>query len=566
MRRYRGLVFTFFAYVFAIAIGTLVFVIPMSVSSAEALRSVLMCIDFDILNHRLVNYEAFYITFFAIYGVMALSFGVILVKRSVKPRRDAKYLLGSLKSENVRSPAIGLEQLVGRVVGVCDDQECRAQVEKLIVDSIMPIKDFLEEVDAFRNTLIVEGLWGSGKTTSVLVSSNEVNVNIQKHMRYIYESAFKYNGNIFEFERDILEAIYDIMSEMGISAGVPLGALAKNLDSNPLKSFISTLYENAMPSSKMLTSDLVRQINKRYNHIKDCRKLHVIVVLDDIDRLQGEDIVRMLSFISIIRRINFVRLILPIDASVVQYSLKQAHIMEPALFMKKYIPEFDTIKVRTDYEMVEQIALRTIAGRQERVMTDIETFRAAWAAIVCKLFSERLKYNAKEKNWNSTRCTWLGVAYLGYPHFPEEVDPASSGIMFATYKAMKDCLDNNHKYRWGSRINGGGGEQRFEDVVLGVVHGSAGFPVRDRFNEEAYDVLISSWIFAFANEQWGNLAVSLREVLDMIGACDVLVSDMGRRDQFVYVFNQLFADKLSDRPKEIIETLKENEKNLEKSC
>lgn len=544
-------VFVFFAFLLCVMIITLVLLVPLSVGVADAVRAVVFYVMPGILDFGWVTYGYFYIVFFSMWLMVAVVAGIIVARESIKPCRDAKYLCESLKSGDIRAPMVDFEQLVSRVIGGCSDSGCRLRIRDLLAQNIEPIEEFLTGDSTDRKVLLVEGLWGSGKTTNVLVAINNMKEK-QPDIRYIYESVFKYSDNIVEFEKDALEALCDVMDEMKLKSGAMLTAMARNLDSDPLKTVASIFRENLMPSNKLLTSDLVYDINKRYDKVKK-KQFSVVLILDDLDRLQGDDMVRVLSFLSVVRRLRFVRIIIPVDLDAVVYALKRADVYEPGSFIKKYLPECAMVKVKSDYEIIEQIALRTIRGLQNRRVGSGVDFRAAWAAILMKLFSKKLRDNAVKHGWADLRFFWLAPADVVGVTMPDELDGASRNIMRFAGERVRHCLYEGRRYDWGFDMQNG--VQYLEDVVLKTVQRSEGFPVYQHFDVDAYDGLVASWVFEFASECWECSAICLRDVMETVNSCDLSVLSLGREEQFRQVFNQLFDVKLSDKVEEIKSSL-----------
>ena len=166
-----------------------------------------------------------------------------------------------------------------------------------IDDNIEPIKKFLKSKT--ENVLIIDSIWGSGKTSCVMIAIDEFEEQNKgkDEYRYIYESAFKYANGLSEFIEDIIDSIKDILMLEGINIERQSSAVVRNLDKDLAKFLFSYMKGG---DNIALSSSLIYRINNKYKKKKSA--IQIIIILDDTDRLSAEDIVKVLSLLSLLRR------------------------------------------------------------------------------------------------------------------------------------------------------------------------------------------------------------------------------------------------------------------------
>lgn len=526
----------------------LCFVLPEAiVKAADAMRSIIAYVCPSCL--QWVSYQIFYVMVFVMANIIVIT-TVIYCRRQHLPQIRNIYHLNKVMSQNrERSPAVDIDSLMERTLGteICkkggDDYD---QVRGIVMENVSPIIDFLDGGCKYNNTLIVSAPWGAGKTTSTLVALNLRDISDQKIYRYVYESAFKYTDNTGEFGRDVTAAIFDVLAELNISSTEDFDNLLQNISFEPAN-FLQSIFKVFQQNPAALTTDLVSKINERYfKYIENSKNLplDLTIVIDDLDRLQGEDAVNVLSLLSIIRRFSFVRIIIPVDPTTVSAQLGEAHIYQPEKFIQKYLPEQSTVELKSTAEIIEIIARQNIKGLQKKLPEGETGFCAAWAAIIIKLVSNRLNRTPGELEDSVFR--WLNrendIIQTIPQKLPSQPRRILNDISNNIDKSVANASDEyGRKYKWLD--SSPSDARKVEDFILKVLC-QDGTRVMTDFTEDMYYDLIAPWIFSFAKEYWSDIDATLRDVLDIIHAYDFSSLDEDLGKQFKQVMAQLFPDSM----------------------
>lgn len=471
----------------------------------------------------------------AIISAFVLSIFIVReVFRRIVPRRiirDKEYILRLFWGRGENSPAPTREVLIKNIYGEevsVKNKENYNFINQTINNNVDSIKIFLAQNKTNNRLLCLDGLWGSGKTTSLLVAINESDL---PDNRYIYEAAFKYRGNVNEYINDTLATLEDALLESGVRVKDDISNLIKNYDTNPKKFFVNFLKNKR--DLNILTADFVSQLNEKYR-VSECNK-NFFVIIDDLDRLQGEDIVEVLSFLSMLRNLKFVRIIIPVDLSVVCRSLEVYKIIDPPRFIEKYLPYSNSIRIQSKYQMVEGVLQDRILSKQKKQNRGVNTCPAIAAVYIYMLEKVMLD---ETKNFKNIRYRWLNTSVQNIS------DELTSEKLRQLLLAPK-IISKNHSgiYDWDTSYNN---IQKFQNIVyaLRVAERPGGVKIKvsQVFSESEYSV-ICNWIFTYMEKRWDIFGFTVR---DAVNALDVVKYDKLPDDpvhQFIYVFNQLFPDE-----------------------
>lgn len=534
------------AIIIAFMITPIVFLVVIS-NFANALfdtiRSLISNTFPQILDCALINRTVYSWLIIAIWILFSILLGRSIYKLlNVEAiQRDKKYILELFKNRGYGSPISTRIKLIEKIYGKSEiNKKVKQSLDKLIDKNINPIKNFLEE-SSDKHILCINGKWGSGKTTSLLIAINET----EKNNKYIYESAFKYSGSENEFTKDLLSALNDTTLKMGMKNRDIINSLIKNLDSSPQKTvgnFIKNYKEINLPSS-----ELIYKLNCQYENLNNKELIYIII--DDIDRLQGKEIIDILAVLSILKNLIFVRVIILADLDVMCRALDAYKVVEPQRFIEKYLPSQMSIKLGSNYDMVEKILLDKIShtGDAWKEASPNEV-RPALAAIFIGMLAKRLEdetRNYKSEN-KSVRYAWLSNA-PNPQKLPDNINEPLSQILqipmvIRTKESFKD------RYAWNTTYNN---ITRFRDVIYAVKKrlGERGrsttyIPINELFSDEEYSDIIDSWIFDYMKKRWDIFGFTIRDALDIwesVRQKEGLPKDCA--EQFVYIFNQLFPDR-----------------------
>ncbi|MBR5621489.1 hypothetical protein IKW75_03365 [Candidatus Saccharibacteria bacterium] len=457
----------------------------------------------------------------------------VFFKKEIK--RNRGYVQELFSSAYYGAAATKRRQLVEDIYGEkIDDAEALQLVSKRIDGNINRVKAFLaEDSHKKENVLGVNSGWGSGKTTTVLIAIDETD---NPKNRYVYESVFKYSGNISEFINDILGALESTIDEFGIDTGRHLREIIKNLDTNFARTLLN--FMKNPPSLVSLTTESIMEINEAYENKGVENKIFLII--DDLDRLNGEDLVRIFSLLSTLRRFKFLRIIILADYSILVEILRRHNVVEPQKFIEKYLPAQKMLKLDSGYNMATGVVLDKFFYAQDGWNRDHDGALPALAAVLFYLLAKRLR--AETATRSNVRFRWLPDG-IGDRALPDDLDEVTSQILGIPVIMRKNSGELAENYTWRTYYNN---IARLEDVLVALDRriGETNTKVRvlSNFRVEDYVELIDSWIFGYMQTRWDIFQFTLRDLLDIVSSVDYGNLPKDSAEQFAYVFNQLFPN------------------------
>ncbi len=474
--------------------------------------------------------------------ILVLAYGI---KHTIIPnigrRRDAQSIINSLKSDDIRSPIVDRATLRRRIIGEDATFEVATEVDSIIQNNIDPIKKFIFDKE---KTLLVDGRWGVGKTTYTLVAVSEILHDgrlAETDYRFIYESAFKYTSEFNEFKKDVLRAMRSILSEQNVFRSFIFEELIGNLCR---KKF-------GLPEFKAgkTTTDIINSLNRAYEKKKGKKGMEpfrMIIIIDDIDRLQGEEIVQTLAFLSVIRKLDFVKIILPIDRSVIIDQLNSIKITDPQFYINKYLPEQLSVTIQSNYDVVTNISSKKVR-KELGASYDDSQVQPILECLYIKVFSNRLKQNMERAHVdNLGDWPWFGGEYPKELSINNEYD---SRYIFEAREYLRDKLVaiGDHK-----SLDYLGRASNFESIIYMMrfknkrpsINGS--YPLR--VDEELYEKCIKLWVLPFVKSKWKKLSLPIREMDDICNSYiqkikSAVNPEMMPHEIFVRAYNIIFPEQ-----------------------
>lgn len=417
-----------------------------------------------------------------------------------------------------------MDSIYGRTSTKQDKKEFE-EISKMIDGNIDPIKTFL----SINNSRVacLNGEWGSGKTTSLLIAIDET----ENDNRYIYEAAFKYKNNISEFVNDLLKTLEEVLGEMGVKIDKSINALIDNYDKD-FKKMISN-YLRMRRNLNILSSEAVLRLNDNYKKSGCSNKIFIII--DDLDRLQANDMVEVLSLCSLLRNLSFVRLILPVDLGIVYKVLEDAKVPDSSKYVEKYIPYVSSIRISSGYDMVEKILDNKIRHEQKKENWQIDV-RPTIVAIFIGLLTNEMQVHSKKIN----EYTHVWLNSRGVPATVKTNDEKLLRLLHAP-ELMAKRFDN-HNYDWGNTY---GDIRLFQRVITRMrrrsENNSLMVAIRNQFQIEDYN-MIESWCLPYMKNSWELLGLTIRDVLNMLPSLKLKDLPLNPALQFAFVFNQIFPN------------------------
>lgn len=223
--------------------------------------------------------------------------------------------------------------------------------------------------------LSVEGTWGSGKTTFMNLALAEIeNENV---VTIKYDSLFY--GNVSEATAIFLDNIFKKVRD---TFGVELrdGEIAKNISpsfelSNGLPRFNLDFNLSKQRTPTELIKDSLADKLKKING-------KIIVVIDDLDRVSGDDVVHFLRIVRVLRELpNFI-VILPVDKRALEDLLSGSRIASPRKYLEKIIDW--SIGVDPEMPSTRTLFIKKVANNVDGVV-DQSSLEELWRMILLEL-------------------------------------------------------------------------------------------------------------------------------------------------------------------------------------
>lgn len=489
------------------------------------------------------------VIFSIIYSVVVLAsiiFSVIAIKKKIELRivpHDRKYLQDVLATsgKDGRLYTISKKDLARKILGKKANPGELKSVYSVIDEQIKPIKKFLKDEQQDSSTLVIDSKWGTGKTTSLLIAIDETK-NIKRDDKFIYESVFRYSASMDEFIKDFLNTFSNVLYELGIDAHNDMDTLIENYELSPTK-IISNILK-AQNSSINLSIEIMAKINKLYEDTKKKNKIKslVFIIFDDLDRLQGDDVLKVLSLLSSLRHLSFVRIIIPADIDTIAEILRGIKVPEPEKYVEKYLPEQTSVKIDFGYSVAEEIIITAL--NKAGIASDDGCY-PIWGAMLIAILSKVL--------WDETRSLeehrgdWLSEMYSGNP---KEVGwlayrilkSAPAYMMEQSDETLARAVHSTDRYYWDSAFNS---IQHFENIVYAIRTKKDKRAIHDVFSYEDYCALIDPWIFSYAEAHWNEFGLTMRAALDCFNKIKPVLSEMPRtaEEEFAFTWNQFFPNK-----------------------
>lgn len=239
------------------------------------------------------------------------------------------------------------------------------------IDSISPIiiDNFDEQVSV---SVGISGAWGSGKTTFLHALQAKINANdwVKNNDRIVIE----FKPWFCEKKTDLVQEFFKVYREH-------MGKRISGFDSDILE-YAKVLTENVdklkWMNQIMKLCTPVESIQKQFDAITDKLKRYkipVYIIIDDLDRLDGEEIMEILRLIRITANFPYTQFILAYDKPYIQKAIKkQLDYDESERFIHKIINSEIALPY-FDYSAIGREIFRELSGYSDHsdVMKDYLT-------------------------------------------------------------------------------------------------------------------------------------------------------------------------------------------------
>jgi|GEM_PF-6607789 len=192
------------------------------------------------------------------------------------------------------------------------------------------LKDIIDSTEYEENGLVlaINGTWGSGKTSFV----NQLKASLREENAAIVSYDSLYYGNVSEATSIFIKSIFDEVKEQ---FGVKLdgSSIAKNISpklevSNGLPK-LSFDFKMSREPTEVIKSNLEVKLRNLPGKM--------IVIIDDIDRVDAGDVVHFLRLVRVLKELpNFI-VILPVDKLALENLLKSQNVANPRRYLEKLV-------------------------------------------------------------------------------------------------------------------------------------------------------------------------------------------------------------------------------------
>ncbi len=480
----------------------------------------------------------YYITTITISFVLSSLLSWQIFKRLFPRRieRDKRYIIKLFNKNEPNGPAPTRNSLYEKIYGAEEiEEDVRTIISKSIDNNIEKIVKFTDSENNDERILCINSKWGSGKTTSLLIAINESKTESN---RFIYEATFKYSGNVDEYINDILSTLEDSMIEAGIRVSNIFNPLINNLDSDIKRTFVN-LIKNSK-NANTLSSDIIMNLNDAYDKSKSKNKF--ILLIDDLDRLQGQDIIRILSLLSVLRNLSFIKIVVPADLEIVIDALDRYGVADADKFVEKYLPFTKSVKINSGYELTKKVLTKKIVSMQKKQsLTDEEISPTIAAIFICMLAK---KMQDKTRKFDRIRYKWLDENNSRVKTaIKDRLDEQLSQLLDAPIVLHNRSQEFDGIYDWDNFNN----IKKFQNIIYALNWKSSDISmphsISGLFSNKDYSAAVDSWIFVYMKKRWDIFGFVVRDALDILKSLDYKNLPIDPAEQFVYIFNQLFPDE-----------------------
>ena len=436
-------------------------------------------------------------------------------------KRDYRYLVDTMKTDDERAPAADMDDLVQKICGE-SSRNIRLLIEVILRKQIKATTSLLLKPLKYCKVIIIGGAWGVGKTTTLLLAIEKA--SRAGNRRYIYESAFTYANDLTGMENGILDELNDILEERGLYPGHEAKNIAKSLNGNNVSDLLLIA---GIKQKGNITSSSIKKLNDIYNDLSDKKKFEIDIIVDDIDRLPAKDIIEAISFVSLLNRLKFVRLILPLDTEAISEQLKVS-IYKPETYLHKYLPSQNTVEIKSSYAIATQIAeqkMRKLGKRTKNI-----AFSPAWSAVLYKVIDKKVKKEAKK--W-ARDYRWTNLYAAPRAESNNLIAAAlkrQTGELKSTYASTPHYLKN---------ISDGRNFTTF--ITQPTMNDEAKTKIKDVFSDKYYD-LFAGWVPNFASRYWQQFEITMRDITDVLSELKglSLTGKESDAELFAKTFNHLY--------------------------
>ena len=440
-------------------------------------------------------------------------------------KRDYQYLANSMKTDDERTPAADMDDLVRKISGE-SSKDVRSLIEQILKKQVETVANLLSKPLSRCKTIIITGDWGVGKTTTLLLGIEKISEDTNK--RYIYESAFTYANDLSGMENGILGELNDTMEERGLFLGREAKTIAESINGNKASDLLLIL---GVKQRGSIASASIKKLNEMYDDVGNKKKFEIDVIIDDIDRLPAKDIIEAISFASLLNRLKFVRLILPLDIEAINKQLNGI-IYESETYLNKYLPSQNTVEIKSNYGIAAQIAEQKMHGHGK--CTKNMAFSPIWSAILYKIIDKKVKKEAK--NW-ARDFRWTNMYAIPRAE--------NNNAIVTALKKQTESLRSIYAPAPYYLENISDGRNFTTFITQPTMNDENGTKVKDIFSKEYYG-LFAEWVPVFASKYWRQLGITMRDVTDVLSELDDLDLAGIEKDTelFAKAFNHLYKQNV----------------------
>lgn len=430
-------------------------------------------------------------------------------------------------SSNPVSPINNLEQLLG-MYGYKEDDLHNTAVLSNYYSQLIKVQSFIEG-GGKSNLLAVTGRWRSGKTSAVNIALDMAKVNNRD--LFMRVSCLNYTKSVDSLIKDVVFDIsVGVRKKWGVDISKELSAMGDNMSPQsigPVDHLISYSNVNRQTVSHLILNKINRKLRNTNGSL--------YIIIDDVDRLVGDEVRHMLSFMHTLASISIVKQIVCIEWDATIHNLAEAGVYQPESYINKFIDcRANSIHLSSQYEMIEKLALNRIKDIVQGKVDDEMGLRAVWAVCLLKIFDRLAKSPAIKGD--PVTAKMLYSSPVGDNWFKPLREYYGKHSLIGIYAFIRRSSTRIKK----SGLQGKFNKDRFEGNTIWKL-GDVDFVNRDNDTDEKiqpYSMYIDA-IFDIANKYWDQFEVNIYDEINNF--CDVISGiDKIKSKDPDEIFNQVF--------------------------
>lgn len=319
---------------------------------------------------------------------------------------------------------------------------------------------FIGSEESVNNGLIINGGWGSGKTTALKYVLN-TDIKKNKNDCFIYDSYNDYANNdkntyILKQIRSILDVSNKTKWGRTVFNGFNLTEFEEAY-SNVVGIGIINLFRKVFEQNDITQHEAIEKLNRKYREYKVKKRDttgHIYLIIDDFDRiLTVDNLNSIFSFIHAVKKIECIKVVILCDIDVIKDLISKTSISKPSTYIEKnLIRNMSHVNTPIGIDLITELLTDNILKNLSKFNIDTKDntdniIRAVWLVIyiyVADNLMERMKYEFRIDS--DGRLNICGYPDEIFTNGSETNDPADiKGKNFNTLYWIHSLNKNKHR-------------------------------------------------------------------------------------------------------------------------